>query len=54
MARQSIREERAQARTIGPLRGLWSFLRPYRGTMLAALAWAQAGGAAQEPKRESA
>jgi ATP-binding cassette subfamily B protein len=30
--------DREKARTIGPLRGLWPFLRPYRGTMAAALA----------------
>jgi ATP-binding cassette subfamily B protein len=29
--------EREKARTIGPLRGLWPFMRPYRGTLWAAL-----------------
>jgi ATP-binding cassette subfamily B protein len=36
MAREGA--ERERARTVGPLRGLWPFLRPYRATMAAALA----------------
>jgi ATP-binding cassette, subfamily B, bacterial len=33
-----IGEERDKARTIGPLRGLWPHIRPYRGHLWAALA----------------
>ena len=38
MARGSDQAERPRARTIGPLRGLWPFLRPYRGYLWASLA----------------
>jgi ATP-binding cassette subfamily B protein len=38
MARGKDREERPPARGVGPLRGLWPFLRPYRGYLWAALA----------------
>ena len=37
MARASGVEERAKARTIGPLRALWPFLRPYRAPLWGAL-----------------
>ena len=36
--RQSRAAERPKAGTIGPLRGLWPFVRPYRGLVWAALA----------------
>ena len=38
MAQQVGAAERAKAGTIGPLRGLWPFVRPYRGMLWAALA----------------
>ncbi|WP_297976274.1 ABC transporter transmembrane domain-containing protein [uncultured Amaricoccus sp.] len=38
MARQTIAAERAKARTVGPLRGLWPFVRPYRRLLWGALA----------------
>jgi ATP-binding cassette subfamily B protein len=38
MARGNDREERPRARGVGPLRGLWPFLSPYRGYLWAALA----------------
>ena len=38
MARQPALPERPKSPTIGPLRGLWPFLRPYRGMLGAALA----------------
>ena len=38
MARASGVGERAKAATIGPLRGLWPYLRPYRTTLWLALA----------------
>ena len=38
MARTSEQEARARARTIGPLRGLWPFIRPYRRYLWASLA----------------
>ncbi|MFO1142548.1 MAG: ABC transporter transmembrane domain-containing protein [Amaricoccus sp.] len=38
MARQPALPERPKSPTIGPLRGLWPFLRPYRGMLVAALA----------------
>jgi ATP-binding cassette subfamily B protein len=38
MARGNDRGERPPARSVGPLRGLWPFLRPYRGYLWAALA----------------
>ena len=38
MAQQSRAAERPKAGTIGPLRGLWPFVRPYRGLVWAALA----------------
>ena len=38
MAQRRAAEERAKARTVGPLRGLWPFLRPYRATLWLALA----------------
>jgi ATP-binding cassette, subfamily B, bacterial len=38
MARSSGVEERAKAPTIGPLRALWPYLRPYRATFWLALA----------------
>jgi ATP-binding cassette, subfamily B, bacterial len=38
MARQAGGVEREKARTIGPLRGLWPFVRPYRWILVGALA----------------
>ena len=38
MARETGAAERAKARTIGPLRGLWPFVRPYRPLLWGALA----------------
>ena len=38
MAQQFGAAERAKAGTIGPLRGLWPFVRPYRGILWAAVA----------------
>ncbi len=38
MAQQVGAAERAKAGTIGPLRGLWPFVRPYRGILWAAVA----------------
>ena len=38
MARATGAAERAKARTIGPLRGLWPFVRPYRALVVGALA----------------
>ena len=38
MAQAGGAAERAKARTIGPLRGLWPFVRPYRGLLWLALA----------------
>ena len=38
MARQPALPERPKSPTIGPLRGLWPFLRPYRGLLVGALA----------------
>jgi ATP-binding cassette subfamily B protein len=38
MRRGGASEDRARARTIGPLRGLWPYLRPYRATLWPALA----------------
>jgi ATP-binding cassette subfamily B protein len=37
MARKDIGVDRAKAATVGPLRGLWPFLRPYRLWVLGAL-----------------
>ena len=38
MAQETGAAERAKARTIGPLRGLWPFVRPYRPLLWGALA----------------
>ena len=38
MAQESGAAERARARTVGPLRGLWPFVRPYRLLLWGALA----------------
>jgi ATP-binding cassette subfamily B protein len=38
MAEETSAAERARARTISPLRGLWPFVRPYRGLLWGALA----------------
>ncbi len=38
MARDTALAERAKARTVGPLRGLWPFVRPYRPLLWGALA----------------
>ena len=38
MAQETGAAERAKARTIGPLRGLWPFVRPYRALLWGALA----------------
>ena len=37
MARKDIGADRAKAASVGPLRGLWPFLRPYRATVWGAL-----------------